>query len=53
MISGTDIINIANNDQKQINEDNSFFSHSNTILMQKEFDEAIKNLEINEVSKHI
>jgi len=49
MISGTDIINITDNDLKQINEDNNSFGHSNTsILMQKNFDEAIKNLEINE-----
>src|SRR4051794_27927936 len=41
MLLGT---NIANNDQKQTNEDNSSFSHSST-LIQNEFDEAVKKFE--------
>ena len=46
MISGTNMLfNIADNDQQQVNEDNSSPSHCNTIL-QKEFDEAVKNYEV-------
>ena len=47
MFSGTNTVNIVDHDGQQINEDNIPFSHSRTILLQKEFDEAIKNLEID------
>ena len=49
MTKGTNIVNdnIVNNNQQQINQDNDSFGHSSTILIQKNFDEIVKNFEVD------